>query len=234
MSEENKYKKEFENFVYLVSHDFAAPQRHVREFTKLLLESIDADLTEDQRKFRGFIEQGLDKLDRMQSALLNLSRVITQKGDPYPVRAGDIFESVLERLQEKIRTTKSKIHFKGKNIILNVDRTKAEELFFCVMDNALNAIQNTHDPTIEIELFKDDSKVKCLIKDNGIGFSPDKAEDIFTMFRRLHSEQKFGGGIGSGLTIARLIARHHGFDMVAESAGAGAGSTFRFTLPAAE
>jgi two-component system, chemotaxis family, sensor kinase Cph1 len=53
---------------------------------------------------------------------------------------------------------------------------------------------------------------------------------IFTMFKRLHPSDDYGGGTGAGLSIAKKIIECHGGTLWVESTY-GAGSTFYFTLP---
>lgn len=71
------------------------------------------------------------------------------------------------------------------------------------------------------------------VRGNGIGIEPKHAERVFAMFRRLHGRDEVDGGTGAGLTIVkRLIERHGGQVWLASTPGEG--STFYFTLPAAD
>jgi light-regulated signal transduction histidine kinase (bacteriophytochrome) len=68
-----------------------------------------------------------------------------------------------------------------------------------------------------------------MISDNGIGFDPIYAEDIFIVFKRLHSYHEFQG-TGVGLSICKKIVENHNGFIIAESE-VDKGSTFTIGLP---
>jgi len=68
-----------------------------------------------------------------------------------------------------------------------------------------------------------------MIRDNGIGFEQKFAEDIFVVFKRLHSYHQIEG-TGIGLSICKKIVEMHQGEISAESSP-GKGSTFVISLP---
>ncbi|MEJ3749086.1 ATP-binding protein [Actinomycetes bacterium KLBMP 9797] len=72
------------------------------------------------------------------------------------------------------------------------------------------------------------------VRDDGVGIAEQDLERIFHRFERLEHPRRpaAAGGSGIGLAIARGIARAHGGDITAESAGLGKGATFTLRLPA--
>jgi len=67
------------------------------------------------------------------------------------------------------------------------------------------------------------------VRDNGIGIPQHHLETIFRLFKRLHSQEKYGGGAGAGLAIVKKIVELHNGQIWVESA-VGIGSIFYFTL----
>jgi chemotaxis family two-component system sensor kinase Cph1 len=67
------------------------------------------------------------------------------------------------------------------------------------------------------------------IRDNGIGIPQHHLETIFRLFKRLHSQEKYGGGAGAGLAIVKKIVELHNGKIWVKST-VGVGSIFYFTL----
>lgn len=107
-----------------------------------------------------------------------------------------------------------------------------------VLSNLLgNALGNTPaGGTVTIRTGREHSTAFAEVTDTGSGIPVDELDRIFERFYRAHNTNPTtattrGSGRGIGLTIARSIARAHGGDVTARSAGPGQGATFRLTIP---
>lgn len=73
---------------------------------------------------------------------------------------------------------------------------------------------------------------KITVTDNGIGFDPRYASEIFVVFKRLHSYHEIEGS-GIGLSICKkIVERHSGF--ISANSTLGEGSVFTVVLPVYE
>jgi chemotaxis family two-component system sensor kinase Cph1 len=115
------------------------------------------------------------------------------------------------------------------------DHVRITEVFQNIIGNALKYNDNNN-KKVEIGYREDHPAYPgtpvYYVKDNGIGIEEKNLDSIFHIFRRLHSQEAYGGGVGAGLSIARkIILQHHG-KIWAESGGRQKGTTFFFTIPA--
>jgi signal transduction histidine kinase len=89
---------------------------------------------------------------------------------------------------------------------------------------------------IEIGLEPAPDGERCVVvsvRDGGCGIAPDEIPHIFDRYWQGERSRQTGRGAGLGLAIARGIVEAHGGRIWVESRP-GEGSTFRFSLPAAE
>ena len=68
------------------------------------------------------------------------------------------------------------------------------------------------------------------VKDDGIGIDARHYEQVFRLFKRMHGQNSYGGGVGAGLTIVQKLVQRHGGRVWLDST-LGVGTTFYFTLP---
>jgi signal transduction histidine kinase/CheY-like chemotaxis protein len=104
------------------------------------------------------------------------------------------------------------------------------------IDNLIsNAIKySPRDSTIRVSVTPQQKEVAISIADQGPGLSPEDLSRLFGRFQRLSAKPTAGeSSTGLGLSIVKRIVNLHGGSVMAESNGAGPGTTFTIRLPAA-
>jgi light-regulated signal transduction histidine kinase (bacteriophytochrome) len=114
----------------------------------------------------------------------------------------------------------------GELPVVKVEETQFVQLMQNLIGNALKYRRAA--PRITVEASRAGSAWLFSVRDNGIGFDPSQAEQIFLPFKRLRKRDTSGSGIG--LAICKKIVESRGGRIWAESIP-GLGSTFFFTIP---
>jgi PAS domain S-box-containing protein len=112
------------------------------------------------------------------------------------------------------------------------DRGSLREALANILGNALKYSRGREHTRIEVGCASEGGGMaEFYVRDNGAGFDPANAADLFKPFRRLHSASQFEG-TGVGLAIVQRIVERNGGRIWAEAPPDG-GAVFRFTLPIA-
>lgn len=203
------HKKELEEFTYIVSHDFNSPFRHIREFSKILIDKLDDRLTDEERKYAYFINKGVHKVEAMLDALLEYSRLNTEELQKEKLKTADILKNTVARFNEDIQEIDATIEINEIVETIWGDQKRIETLFFNVIDNSLKFRRTEDRLLVSISSEESEEGIIFKVRDNGIGIPAQKTEDVFKVFNQLHAEGEYPG-IGIGLPIAQKIARLHG------------------------
>lgn len=108
------------------------------------------------------------------------------------------------------------------------DHARIGEVFRNLITNAMK-YNDKAERWIEIGMREQNGEQIFYVADNGIGIQEKHRDKVFQIFKRLHGQDKFGGGTGAGMTICKKIVERHGGRIWIESEY-GVGSTFCFTL----
>jgi signal transduction histidine kinase len=221
--------EELDRFAYVASHDLQEPLRKILVFSDKLQ-------TKYKDSLDGEVGQSLDKIAkasaRMQSLindLLKFSRQTSANEDFVVIPLGTLIQDVVTDLEVEIERTSAQIHLEQMPEIFGIP-SQMRQLFQNLLSNALKFRKKDEPPVIQIFSEPWAHSNRIVIQDNGIGFDPRYAEEIFMVFKRLHSYHEFEGS-GVGLSICKKIADKHNGVIKAESK-IGEGSKFIIELPA--
>jgi two-component system sensor histidine kinase DctS len=151
------------------------------------------------------------------------------------LRADQLIDAVmpLVRLQARKSATRIELDWPGPGAPVPrvvCDRTMVEQVLLNLTRNAIQAMEDQplERRVLRIRVRQADARwVRFSVIDRGAGIAPEVASRLFTPFFTTRSE-----GMGLGLSLCRTVIEQHGGALVFENLGEGAGTEFRFTLPA--
>ena len=217
---------ELEQFAYIASHDLQAPIRVVTSFAEVINKRYGAQLDERGRLYLRQIMENGEHMKRLVDDLLAFSRVHTERRELLPVDAGQIFDTVANRLQ-----TPGVAVTRGDLPVVRADAQQLDQLLQNLIGNGLKYRREGAAPAVDVSARQDGKLWRFAVSDNGIGIEPQYYERIFVIFQRLHGRERYEG-TGIGLAVCKKIVERHGGQLWLESTP-GQGSTFFFTLPGA-
>jgi light-regulated signal transduction histidine kinase (bacteriophytochrome) len=160
--------------------------------------------------------------------LLGYSRLsIIEKGTE-KVDTEKILTEAIDLLSGVLTETKGVINFE-KLPAVYASETALKLVFQNLIGNAIKYQEPNVTPIVEIKASETDNSWQFSIKDNGIGIKKEYHNQIFQLFKRLHSREEYAGS-GMGLATCKKIINKNGGDIWLESE-IGIGSTFYFTIP---
>ena len=229
--------RELEDFSYIVSHDLKEPLRGLTTFSKYLLEDFKSNLDEDSKSKLVAIHDITQRMDKLLTTLLEYSRLGRTSLAVRETDLNQAVQSVVGLFAITLKEMNIEVVITKKLPAITCDFVRITEVFHNLIGNAVKYNDKLHN-RIEVGYtehhLKHPGERVFFVKDNGIGIQEQYLETIFKIFKRLHGRGAYGGGTGSGLTIAKQIINQHGGQIWAESAGIGKGTTFFFTIAAGQ
>ncbi len=223
--------EELDRFAYVASHDLQEPLRKILVFSDKIQTKYKDTIGEEIYKNLEKIVRASGRMQSLINDLLRFSRQTTSNEDFSMVSLNDLVKDVLADMEIEIVKTEAQIQVSPLPKIWAVP-SQMRQLFQNLIANAIKFRKPDTVPVLQIHSEKTKEKVSVVIQDNGIGFDPKYADEIFMVFKRLHSYHEFEGS-GVGLSICKKIMdRHHG--AIRAESKPGQGSRFIIDFPVTE
>jgi light-regulated signal transduction histidine kinase (bacteriophytochrome) len=168
----------------------------------------------------------------MINDLLTYSRITTKAKPPQATDLNKVIEDLQKfELAAALDESKGTINIPQTLLVAHGDPSQIHQLLQNLIGNGLKFHKKGIPPVITISSRPEkNTMVRFDVTDNGIGIDEEYYEQIFVMFKRLHSRQAYQG-TGIGLAVCKKIIERHGGQIGVKSIP-GKGTTFWFTLPA--
>lgn len=232
ITEKKRMEKVRQDFISNISHELKTPLASIKAMVEVLLEGGIED-SKLRKEFLENINQEVDRLSRLVSDLLLLSRLESDRGflNPVPTDFTALITRTVSRFQpramkEGLTLT---LDINGEIPELKIDVNYIDQVISNLLDNAIKYTPSGG--KIEVKVEDIGKMVKVSVKDTGIGIAKEDLPRIFERFYRGDKSRSPSlGGIGLGLSIVKHIVEAHGGSVGVDSE-IGKGSTFYFTLP---
>ena len=166
-------------------------------------------------------------MDRLITAILNLTREGRREFEPVKIDTRELIEAIVATVAHQASEAKAQIRIEPLPDIVS-DRLALEQIFSNLIDNALKYLKPGVPGDISVRGRTKLGFAIFEIADNGRGIDPKDHQRIFDLFRRAGTQDKPGQGIG--LAHVRALVRRLGGTMSVASELHN-GSTFTITLP---
>jgi len=234
------YNTELEQFAYITSHDLQEPLRKIRIFNTMAYEQLQDDSSIKKQLQK--VDESARRMSDIITSLLDYSRIGSGNLHFQKINLNKIIQDILIDF-ELLITEKGAIIETAEMPEIEAHALQMNQLFFNLIGNALKFSKKNIPPVITIraqrlsderkasfeQLQKEKEYIEITVQDNGIGFNPEYAKKIFTVFQRLNDRSLYGG-YGIGLAICKKTVDSHNGIIYAEGQPK-VGAKFTVILP---
>ena len=227
---------ELRSFVANASHELRTPLTAI----KLRVEALRSGALDDPpvtERFLAEIESEVDRLSKMVSDLLDLSRIEAglDASEHLPVDVGGIVSEVYETFSVRADRAGVKMLLRLEpelpEVLGNEDQLR--RMLYNLVENAIKYTGRGGEVELSLQKGEQGESLRLSVKDSGFGIAPAQLPHIFERFYRVEATRPRyspSQGSGLGLSIAKSIAEAHG-GKIGVISQVGAGSTFWVELP---
>lgn len=219
---------ELEDFSYSVSHDLRSPLRVISGYATMLKEDYGRELNKDANGIIDVVIRNAQKMGQLIDDLLSFARLTRAEVRKQPVNFHEMVISAYSEVSELYPTINTELKV-GTMLPVQSDVLLMKQVWLNLISNAVKYSSKRDNAVIEVGSYEKEQSVCYFVRDNGVGFDMNYADQLFRVFQRLHRDDEFTG-TGVGLALVKKIIARQGGNVWAESTP-GKGATFCFSLP---
>ncbi len=231
--------KELDRFAFMASHDLQEPIRKIRVFSNRISERFRDLLGEEGQGYVDKMQAACIRMQNLISDILAFSKIQVTRESLVPTDMSQLLQEVIAEMDSEIQERNARVVV-DKLPQIHVNPVLIKSLFQNLISNSLKYSRKNVPPSIIITTRLDSPGLqrdalpskkywRIYLQDNGIGFEQQYAEQIFTMFTRLHVGPEYTG-TGIGLAMCKKIVEEHQGYISARSV-VDKGSLFIISLP---
>jgi signal transduction histidine kinase len=221
--------QQLESFSVSVSHDLRAPLRSISGFAQILLRRHREDLNEEGQHFLENIAESGIYMGRLIDDMLSYSRLGRQAVTLKSVNLAEVFTEVVRNLAPCAHALGATLTIPEDLPWVQGHSTLLVQIFTNLLENAVTYGKSAVPVTATVSWRVTNDDVIVSILDNGIGIAPQQFNEIFGVFKRLHSQNEYSG-TGIGLAVVKKSVEMQNGKVWLDST-VGVGSTFHVQLP---
>ena len=234
-SESNRRMNEF---LATLAHELRNPLAPIRNAIDLMGMT---SLTPEHEELRALMGRQVEQVIRLIDDLLDVSRI--GRGKIVLQRSVVDLRTIIDSSIEAFNTVflEKQQHLQcdvcQTEVRVNVDPARLTQVVSNLLNNASRYSDSGSHIHLELKMEKDDDDhgyAIIVVKDDGIGISTERLDEIFQMFAQVDDSLGRGNaGLGIGLTLVKTLVELHRGTVIAQSDGIGLGSTFTVRIPLA-
>ncbi len=219
---------DLDSFAARVAHDLNSVMHLIQGHATGLASRSSSSFTPQEWLHIQRIKESSDRGSKLVSDLLAFARLGDSELNFNQVNLADVVSRA--RILSELESDGPRPNWRVEPLpVIQGDEALLEQVFLNLFSNALKfSSKNTH-PEIEVKVHETDDQVTITVKDNGVGFDPELAGNLFKPFQRLHHQHDYQGH-GMGLAnVKKIVERHHG--IIEARSRQGEGAEFTIFLP---
>ena len=232
------------SFLANMSHELRTPMNSIIGYTDLLLDGVDGEVNEEQRKSLQKVANNARHLLQLINDILDMSKIEAGKVELVLEKTDikELVESVVSTFRPALEEKQLAVSLDFAPDLPNVyvDRDKVSQILINLLSNAVKFTEHggiaihAYPSEIGIEPGQAPLFVEVCVEDTGIGIKQSDMKKLFDKFSQIDvSTIRQYEGTGLGLSIARgLVVLHKG--VIWAESEFGKGTRLYFTLPVDE
>ena len=220
-------KNEFEEFVYIVSHDIKTPMRAISNITTWIEDDLGSTADKDILDNFKLLKNRVVRLENMMNALLEFSRVDKSEMELYEINIPKLVSDCIEMLEDKSNVQFHFAYHLNSETAVTLGK-KLQKVLFSLLDNAVR-FHDKEKKNVFVEVNENETDYEIKITDDGPGIPEGVRDKIFSIFYTVNSKD-IVDSTGAGLAISSKIIKMVG-GAFQYAPAANYGSVFSFNWP---